>query len=327
LLAIGTARILPSLLFAEDAERLVFAPRLDSILWSSLVCIAIIIACGFVPILAATTDRPWNVFRRESALPSTAVARFRALLVVGQITICCVLTIFTTVLFERFHTLIRTTAGHGVGNLVLATVRAQQGIPDDTNFFNAVEQTVRSTPSLSPLAWTTLIPGSQPDWRSFRVQTPTSLLRDVPIDITGLPGSPGSSERRPLWGRPFEARDQSCHVAIVNEEAAVTLFGPDTVGMTILDPGGAPVEIVGVVEGASDHTKDDRRSPAIYYNDSDSLAHDRISGARFRAPQATASTSIAMNVNFVSPGYLRALGLSLMASGFLNTKLLASAAV
>jgi putative ABC transport system permease protein len=312
LLAIGTAHILPSLLFAEDAERLVFAPRLDSILLSSLVCIGIIIACGFVPILAATTDRPWNIFRRESALPSRAVARFRTLLIVGQITICCVLTIFTSVLFERFHTLIRTAAGHGVGNLILATVRAQQGLPDDRSFFNTVEKTVKSMPNLSPLAWTTLIPGSRPDWRSFRVQMPTSLLRDVPINITGLPGAPGSPEQRSLWGRPFEARDQSCHVAIVNEEAAETLFGPDTVGMTIQEPGGAPVEIVGVVKGASGHTKEDRRSPAIYYNDSDSSARNRIAGARFRASYATASTSIAMNVNFVSSGYLRALGLSLV---------------
>ena len=193
LLAIGTARVLPSLLFAEDAERLVFAPRLFSILLSSLVCVGIIIACGFVPVLATTTDRPWNVLQRESGLPSTAVARFRAILVVGQITICCVLTIFTTVLFERFHTLVRTTAGHGVGNLVLATVQAQQGLQDDTSYFKGVEQTVKSMPSLSPLAWTTRIPGSRPAWRSFRVQTPTNSLRDVQIDIAGrdkLPGFP-----------------------------------------------------------------------------------------------------------------------------------------
>ncbi len=312
LLAIGTAHVLPSLLFEEDAERLVFAPHLVPIIASSFVCVAIIIACGFVPIFATTTDRPWNVLQRESGLPSTAVARFRALLVVGQITICCALTIFTTVLFERFHTLIRTTAGHGVGNLVLATVRAQQGMPDDTNYFKAVEQTVKSMPNVSALAWTTLIPGSQPDWRSFRVQTPTGSLRDVQIDIAGLPGSPGSPERRPLWGRPFEAQDQSCHVAIVNEEAASRLFGPDTAGMTIQDPAGAPVQIVGAVKQASGHTKDDRRSPAIYYNDSDSSVHNRIAGAHFRAPLAAAHSRIEMNVNFVSPGYLRALGLSLI---------------
>ncbi len=312
LLAMGTARVLPSMLFAEDAERLVFAPHLSSILLSSLVCVGVIIGCGFVPILATTNDRPWNVLQRESGLPSTAVARFRAMLVVGQITVCCVLTIFTTVLFERFHTLIRSTAGHGVGNLVLATVRAQQGLPDDTNYFKAVEQTVKSMPNVSSLAWTTLIPGSLPAWRSFRVQAPASSLREVPIDIAPLPGSLGPAERRPLWGRPFEAQDQSCHVAMVNEEAASTLFGPDTVGMTVQDPDGAEVEIVGVVKQASRQTKDDRRPQAIYFNDSDALAHHRISGARFRAPLAAAHSSIEMNVNFVSPGYLRASGLSLI---------------
>jgi len=312
LLAIATAHVLPDMLFVEDAERLVFAPRLDSILLSSLVCIAIVVACGFVPILATTTDRPWNIFRRESSLASTALGRFRGLLVVGQITICCVLAIFTTVLFERFHTLIRTTAGHGVGNLALATVRAQQGMPDDTKFFKAVEETVKSTPNVSPLAWTTLVPGSQPDWRSFRVQMPTSSLRNVPIDITGPPGSPGSAERQALWGRPFEAQDQSCHVAMVNEEAAARLFGPETVGMKIEDPGGAPVEIVGVAKPASGQGKDDQRSPAIYYNDWDSWAHNRIAGARFRAPEAGASSRVEMNINFVSPGYLGALGLSIV---------------
>ena len=312
LLAIGTAHVLPSLLFEEDAERLVFAPHLLPIMASSFVCIAIIITCGFVPILATTTDRPWNVLQRESGLPSTALARFRALLVVGQITICCALTIFTTVLFERFHTLIRTTAGHGVGNLVLATVRAQQGLPDDTNYFKGVEQAVKSMPNLSPLAWTTLIPGNPPAWRSFRVQTPTSSLRDVQIDITGPPSSQGFLESPPLWGRPFEAQDQSCHVAVVDEEAASALFGPDTVGMTIQDPDGAPVEIVGVVKRPSRDTKDDRHSPTIYYNDdSNSSAHSRIPGARFRAPLTPASTNIEMNINFVSFGYLRALGLSL----------------
>ena len=310
LLAIATARVLPSLLFAEDAERLVFAPRLFPILLSSVVCVGITIACGFVPILATTTDRPWNVLQRDSRLPSKAVARFRAILVVGQITICCVLTIFTTVLFERFHTLIRTTAGHGVGNLVLATIQARQGTEDDTNYLKAVEHTVKSMPNLSPLAWTTLIPGNPPAWRSFRVQTPTSTLRDVYVDIAPLTSSLGSLERPPLWGRLYE-QDQSCHGAVVDEEAASRLFGPETVGVIVQDPDGFPVEITGVVKRASADTNDHRHPPTIYYDNSKSLAHGRIAGARFRAPLAALS-NIEMNINFVSPDYLRALGLSLI---------------
>jgi len=314
LLAMGTAHVLPSLLFAEDAERLVFAPHLSSIFLSSFVCIAITIACGFVPILATTTDRPWNVMQRESGMPSVSVARFRTILVVVQITICCVLTIFSTVLFERFHALIRTNAGHGAGNLILATVQAQPGLLDDTNYFKAVEQTLRSTPNFSPLAWTTLLPGTPPAWRSFRVQTPTSSLRDVQFDIAGLTGTPYSLQERLLWGLPFGIRARSCHVAVVDEGAAAELFGPDTVGMTIQEANGAPVEIVGAVKRDSGDTKSNRHSPTIYYyNDSNSSPHSRIAGARFRAPLTAASTTIEMNTNFVSPDYLRALGLSLVA--------------
>jgi hypothetical protein len=184
---------------------------------------------------------------------------------------------------------------------------------DDTNYFKGVEETVKSMPGLSPLAWTTLIPGNPPAWRTFRIQTPANSLRDIPIDIVPPPDSPGSSESLPLWGRPFEAQDQSCHVAIVNEEAASTLFGPDTVGMTIQDPDGAPVEIVGVAKRAPRDTSLDRHAPTIYFNDdSNSSARSRIAAARFRAPLTPASTNIEMNINFVSPGYLRALGLSLV---------------
>ena len=311
LLAMGTAHVLPSLLFEEDAERAVFAPHLASILWSSLVCVGIIIACGFVPIVAATSDRPWNVLQRESGLPSMAVARFRATLVVGQITICCVLTIFTAVLFERFHALIRTAAGHGAGNMVLATVETEPGLPDDTNYLKGVEHAVKSMPHVSPLAWTARVPGNLPAWRAFRVLRPMGSLRDVQIDIAGPGTSPESLERRLLWGRLFEIDDQYCHVAVIDEEAASKLLGQDTVGMKIEDPDGVPVEIVGVVKQDPADTKNGRRSPTIYYNDANSPSHGRA-GAAFRAPVVATDSNIEMDINFVSPDYLRAAGLSLI---------------
>ena len=114
LLAIATARVLPSLLFAEDAERLVFAPRLFPILLSSVVCVGITIALRLCtdpcqqPLIAS-----WNVLQRDSRLQihRSAVARFRAILGgYGQITILlCIDDFLRTVLFERFHTLIRNS--------------------------------------------------------------------------------------------------------------------------------------------------------------------------------------------------------------------------
>jgi putative ABC transport system permease protein len=130
----------------------------------------------------------------------------------------------------------------------------------------------------------------------------------VQIDIAGLPGSPGSLASPPVFGRPFEAQDQTCHVAVIDQEAASALFGADTVGMTIEDPDGAPVQIVGVVKPPPRDTRHGPPAPTIYFNDD---SHRRIAGARFRAPLTPASTKIEMNTNFVSPGYMRALGLTL----------------
>jgi FtsX-like permease family protein len=92
----------------------------------------------------------------------------------------------------------------------------------------------------------TLIPRSPPAWRSFRVQTPASPLRDVQIDIVRLTSPENSLERLPVSGRLFQ--NQSCHVAVVDERVASLLFGPDTVGMTIQEPNGAAVEIIGAVK-------------------------------------------------------------------------------
>ena len=71
------------------------------------------------------------------------------------------------------------------------------------------------------------------------------------------------------------------------------LFGPDTVGMTIQDPDGAPVEIVGVVKqasGAIPRAIGVRRQ--FTSMTSDSLAHSRIAGARFRAPLTAAHQAL-----------------------------------
>ena len=46
-------------------------------------------------------------------------------------------------------------------------------------------------------------------------------------------------------GRMFGVADRACRVAIVNEEAAEELFGGDTIGRTVQDLAGMPVEIIG----------------------------------------------------------------------------------
>jgi hypothetical protein len=70
LLAVGTARIIPALLFTEDAEHLVFAPQLLPIFAVSIASVCITILSGMMPVFATVTDRPWIILGRESELPS-----------------------------------------------------------------------------------------------------------------------------------------------------------------------------------------------------------------------------------------------------------------
>ncbi len=221
LLAVWTARVIPALLFEEDAERLVFAPHLLSIVTAAILSVGITVACGMMPVFATVTDRPWTILQRESGLPSKTMERLRAGLVVGQITTCCVLVVCTAFLLEGLHSALETNAGHRLGDAILATVQAQA----DPNYFNEVERRAKSAATnLSPLAWTDLPPGNRPTWSSFRVQPPSLQLRDVEMDIEWLtPGSLELLDKQPIAGRMFGLRDQT-RVAVIDEEASAELF-------------------------------------------------------------------------------------------------------
>jgi hypothetical protein len=58
LLAAGTVRVLPALLFEEDAERLVFAPHIMPIVTASLFCVCLTVLCGMMPSLPPSPTAP-----------------------------------------------------------------------------------------------------------------------------------------------------------------------------------------------------------------------------------------------------------------------------
>lgn len=109
----------------------------------------------------------------------------------------------------------------------------------------------------------------------------------------------------------FEVQDQSCSVAVVDEDAAAKLLGRDTVGMKVQDPKGDPVEIVGVVKRDSSGKANNHDHPTIYLNDASAAASDHAA-VRFRVPVDPVARDIELNVNFVSPDYLHTLGLSVV---------------
>jgi ABC-type lipoprotein release transport system permease subunit len=313
LLAIWTTHLLPALLFEEDAERLVFAPHLVPIVAASMVCIGVTVVCGMMPVFATVTDRPWIVLQRESGSPSKTMERLRTGLVVGQVAACCVLVTCTALLFAGLHSALETSAGHRLGNPILVTVQAQGGPEVDTGYFDKVERNAQSVFGLSPLAWTARLPGTQPTWRAFRIQSRSSGFRDVEMDIAWLtPETLRSLNDQPIAGRMFGGGDEMGRVAVVDEGAAEEIFGRRTVGTVIWDSAGQPIDIIGVVKTVSKGASLlGRRTIYRGYVDSTNEAPP-TRHAHFRVPLSLSATDIELNANVVSPGYFSALGLPLI---------------
>jgi ABC-type antimicrobial peptide transport system permease subunit len=319
LLAFCTARTLPALLFEEDAERLVFAPHLLPIVAASMLCVCLTVLCGMMPIVATVTDRPWVVLGRESGLPSKGTERIRTGLVLAQITACYVLVICAVFLFEGLHSALATSAGPHLGHAILVTVQEALTNPEvEIDYFNEVERRAKSVTGQPPLAWADRLPGDRPIWKSFRIQPASSPLHDLNMDIVSLDtDSLRPLDDRLIAGRIFGISNPMRRDAVVDEDAAQELFGRETVGMTIQDPSGLPVEIIGVVKRGSTQLSNQRRASqrraTVYYYTDHSEVPDPIRGAHFRAPQVSSLTSAELSGNVVSPGYFNALDLSLVA--------------
>lgn len=314
LLGFLTARALPDFLFKEDAERLTFAPHFLPILTAALVCIAVTVVCGMMPVLGTVTDRPWLVLQRETGSPSKPIQRLRSALVIGQITACCMLVVCTASLVDGLHSASKTNAGARLGNPALLTVQAKprpEGPEIDVNYFTEVEQSAKSVPGLLPLAWTARLPGNQPTWRIFEIQPVSEPYRNISMDLSWL--TPDSVQLlHPIAGRIFALNDQEQRVAIVNEEAAAELFGAQTAGVAIRDSSDLPIEIIGVVKTNSNDAKAQAR-PTIYtgyLNQAETPAP--IRNAQFRVPLKPPAGDIELSANVVSANYFAALGMSLI---------------
>lgn len=316
LLGIMTAHALPAFLFAEDAERLSFAPRLLPVFTASFVCVVVTAICGMMPVLGTVTDRPWMVLQRENGSPPKAILRLRSALVLGQIAICCMLVLCTAILLNGLHAALKTSAGHRLGDPVLLTVQAPtrpDGPEVDPSFFSEVEQTAKSVAGLSPLAWMARLPGNQPTWRTFRTQPPSQQHRDAMMDIAWLTaGSLKLLDSQPIAGKMFGVDEQGHRVGVINEKAAAELFGTQTVGMVIRDAADLPIEIIGVVQPKSEAKSQNR--PTIYYGYLDQAeAPNPIRDAHFRIPVALPGAGVELSAKVVSANYFRALDMPVIA--------------
>ncbi len=316
LLGVWTARLVPALLFDQDAAQLVFAPDLLGIVAASAACAGITVACGLIPLFEVRHDDPAAVLRRESAGPSKAMRRLRTGLVVAQMTCCCLLVISTGLLVEGFRTALQTSVGHRLGHSILATLQWGSGFSRSdlgVKYFQDVELAAQALPQISATAWVGTLPGSRPVWQSVRIEPPQLPVRDVEMEVAPFtPRSLTVVAVPPLAGRMFGGEDtaQSCRVVIVNEEAANEVFDGDAVGRSMVDAEGQPVEIIGVVATRKLAGTTTRNHPTVYYYvEQTGALPDRIGPARFRIPVRPAPASAVLEANVVSSSYFGAMAL------------------
>jgi ABC-type lipoprotein release transport system permease subunit len=310
LLAVWTSRLLPALLFEEDAERMVFAPDLFTTLAVAAACTGIMIACGLVPMFVTSHDRPATVLQREGSGPSKTIQRLHMGLVVAQMSACCLLVISTAFLFEGLRAALQTQVGRRLGHPILASVQADLSV--GLRYFRDVQRATRPVAGVSALAWAAHLPGALPTWQSFRIEPQHMLFRDVTMDLAHFTADTlALFTLPPVAGHLFNLQDRTCRAAIVNESAAEVLFGRDTIGRSLRDPLGVPVAIVGVI---AMHNTGSKR-PMILLDDAAprSPTSGAIARATFKIPAAPRLAGAQLDSNVVSASYFAAVGWPLVA--------------
>lgn len=308
LLAVWTWRVLPAFLFEHDAQRMIFVPDLPGILAECGVCVLVMIACGLPPAGIVSDHHPAAILKRESAGSSKALRRFRAALVAAQMTGCTVLVITTTYLIDGFRASLRTAAGNRLAQSVVATVYGRAGLGE--RYFRNVRRAAESVRAVSPIAWTSALPGDSSAWRSFRID-PARLPRRTIMMDRGVftPDSLPLFKTPPVAGRLFNAADQTCRAAVVDERAARALFGKDSVGRSLFDPAGASVDIVGVLARQSSAKAAQSGRPEIYFQP----ASEPIASGKFSAAISSRLDRAELDLDIVSPSYFAAMGIPLVA--------------
>jgi ABC-type antimicrobial peptide transport system permease subunit len=310
-LGVWTARIVPGLMFEQDAEFIVHVPDAASVLLPSAAALGIIIACGLVPVFETAQSRPGEVLRRESTGGSRRSRSIRTILVVLQMAGCCVLVISAGYLHQGFRAALQTRISRGLSKPILATVQTHPDV--GLRYFQDIERAARSIGGVTVLGWTTRLPGNQPAWQSFHIEQRQQPMREINMDVEAFAAESVERFRLPLVaGRLFGLIDHGCGAAIVNEAAAARLFGDATVGRTVYDALGRPTVVIGIA-GVNNERHEGR--PAIYFDSTDSRAPsvEPISFTRFRTSAISELEKAELSVNVVSPEYFTAVGFSVMA--------------
>jgi hypothetical protein len=314
ILAFWIAQIVPSLLFEEDAQKMIFAADPRNVAMIAAACSAITIVCGLLPLIETRHDDPGAIIQRENSGPSRASVRLNAGLVIVQMTACTLLVISTGLLFAGFRSALQTTAGRRLSDPLVVSIEALQSSSkaeeqsSGLRYFEAAVRAVQDTASPKSMAWAATVPGNRPTWQTFQFETPNLPRRQASFMAT--PFTSRTLETLvmpPVAGRLFGTRDTGpCGSVVVTTEVARALGGDSVIGRSIETPDGW-ADIVGVVD-----VRDEAMPRVFHYvpGEKDVIAPPVM--ATYLAPQLTPAEATELDVNIVSANYFEVMGFPLL---------------
>ena len=352
LLAFWIAQLVPALLFDEDAQKMIFAPSAIGVLMITMLCTAITIACGLLP-LVETRDDPGAIIQRESSGPSRASIRLGGALVVIQVAACTLLVVSTGLLFSGFQSAVQTSAGRRLSHPIVVSMEALQTSSKSVErssglqYFDGAIRAIREVTSASSIALAAAVPGNRPSLQTFEFETPDAPRRE--LSFLATPFTERTLEMLimpPAAGRLFGTQDAGpCAGVVLTVEAAAMLLGRQvlnlsevraqaqvttkqlgqttqiaknqhqalTVGRSIETPVGW-ADIVGVVDVRGEDV------PRVFhYTPGDDAAVAPPAMTLYRSPELTSRTT-ELDVNVVSPNYFQFMGFPIVGGrGFDDT--------
>ena len=324
LVAYWTSSAFPALLYSEDADRLRMTGEAGLVARAMGAYAATMIVCALAPISQLHKQGPMTVLRRSGDGGATSTGWLRSMVVTAQISTCVLLVIGSAILLQGFRTAVRTLRAERIGEPVVAILEARGGFgrPDrGREYFAAAERTVSRIPGVTGVVWTSHLPGARTSGRDVELESPSIGNTEAVIDTITSGGAEALAQER-LSGRMFGGVDSegSCPVAIANEAAAQEHFGGNALGRQIADGADRRVDIIAVVRPQPPkerNTAGPPSQPALYFYDrqAPALASEGVVPRRFSIPilpDAAAPRRVSMAVTIASPGYLRAMGATLL---------------
>jgi hypothetical protein len=313
-LAYWIGRIVPAMLFDEDAAHMKFAADMTGIASIAGVCAAITIACGLLPLIETRHDDPGAIMQRENSGPSRASLRIGAGLVVLQMAACTLLVISAGLLFEGYRSALNTSTGRRLANATIASVEATQMSSKSLeatgadNYFSNTSRVAQAALDATNIAWVGIVPGDRPVFRAFEFERADLPLRSFEFARTLFTARSGDAVLLPpTKGRMFGTIDTGpCGGVVLSVEAARRIGATSLIGRSIETPSGWS-EVVGVVR-----LKDDEKK-AVVFHYAPRVEESQSEPSIYRVPEFSDVPQTLLAANIVSRNYFDMLGLPIVA--------------